>query len=109
MVEVYKTEDGLVAGYIEWQRVNKRGEICVDGDFIYIQDLWVHAGFPGLFLIRELSSMILNHPFAQGIFGVYYERMKYDYRNKKWFHINHFKKKAGEHELYKKNLLLSLQ
>lgn len=108
MVEVFKDENGLVAAYIEWQRVNQHGEINAAGDFIYIQDLWVHAGYPGLFLIRELSEKILNHPFSQGTFGVYYERMKYDYRNKKWFHIDHFKKKAGEHEHYKKNLLLSL-
>ena len=45
MLTKYHDEDGRIIAYCEWLRVGASGYTQDNGDYIWVQDLWVHESF----------------------------------------------------------------
>ena len=80
MVETIKDYDGKVVALIAWQVVNEEGQYKDQGDYIYIEDLWIHRDARGNGVLRRLINLIDKHKFATKAKWVYWEREKYNHR-----------------------------
>ena len=76
MISVLKNSDGFIYAYIEYQVVNKSGIPTDDGDFIYIQDAWIHGDFRGNGAIKRLKVEILADNRTNKAKFVYWNNLK---------------------------------
>jgi len=76
MISVVKNDSGYVAGYIEWEIVNKDGAFENDGKYICVQNIWIHKEERKKSILRDLSQMLYEHPYSQKSTHVYWELYK---------------------------------
>lgn len=74
---------GFCDAYIEWQILDGQGQFKENGEYIYIQELWVHKSCDGRKAIRELSNIIFNDERSKNSKYVYWVRHKYNERKSK--------------------------
>lgn len=84
MVSYLQTQTGEIWAYIEWQILNKDGQFEDDGEYIYVQDLWINeerrTGFGDWRVIKKLIPKIANHRFSNNAKFVQWCRHKYNDR-----------------------------
>jgi len=85
MISVLKNKDGYVRSYIEWTIVDEQGKTKNKGNFIYINNVWVHKQHRKKWSwgdIRELIPKIKNHPYAKYALYVYWRNDKKNKQNR---------------------------
>jgi len=85
MIASLKDEDGYVYAYIEWEITDGGVTLKKDGEYIYVQTLWVHEDWDGKDAIFELIPEINEHEFSHNAKWVYWNRDKYGDRVSKIF------------------------
>ena len=83
MITVSKDLDGKVVAYVEWRQVGISGFDKFKGEYVWLQNLWIHPDHRGRGLLQEMIADILSKaPDAQ--YG-YFTREKYGHRMSKLF------------------------
>jgi len=90
MVSVSKDDQGRVIGYIEWRQVGQSGFDKLRGEFIWINDFWIHPEYRNGYVFRQLVNMILFK--AQDAKWCYFKREKYNGRMSKLYKREDFMK-----------------
>lgn len=86
MITKVPDEHGRIIAYIEWRQVAKSGFDKFGGEYIWVNDLWVHPDYRYKGLIKQMLDKILfKAPDAQ--FG-YFTRSKYNKRMRVWKRAN---------------------
>ena len=81
MMTTLKNDEGYIISYIEWRQVGQSGFDKLYGEYIFVNDLWVHPEYRHHHMIEEMISRILmNAPEAQ---YCYFIRRKYNDRMSK--------------------------
>ena len=73
MISTIKNINDYIIAYVEWEILDKDGQFQNNGDYIYIQNLWVHGGKRYGGLNAELAKKIYEHPFSQKATKVYWQ------------------------------------
>ena len=82
MITVSKDNEDRVIAYMESRVVGQSGYDKLDGEYIYIADLWIHESHKNDWSIyRELMNTILRK--SQSARWVYFQRRKYGGRQSK--------------------------
>lgn len=74
MIVSLKDENGKIYAYYEWQVVNEYGKWDKRGEYVYIEDAWIHPDYRRKDVLFELIPMITNHFFALNCNFVYWDR-----------------------------------
>lgn len=83
MISVSKDDSGKVIAYVEWRQVGQSGFDKLKGEYVWLQNLWIHPDHRGKGILQELITDVLTKaPDAQ--FG-YFTREKYGHRMSKSF------------------------
>lgn len=82
MISTLKTGLGYVYAYIEWEVVNKFGRFENGGEYIYVQNCWIHETQRFGQVLCQLAEMIYEHPYSQEATNVYWDVFK-DEENRK--------------------------
>ena len=87
MIETKTTSEGLIYSYCEYNLVNQTGQKDPNGEYIFIDDLWVHPSYRNNGTIKYYIKVITDK-FPQAKYG-YFLRDKYDgrktiYTRDKW-------------------------
>ena len=77
MIQVLSNRDELIYGYIEYQIVDNEGQFKEGGEYIYVQDLWIHPKARGKAL-KMLIRKVNKDPFTQNCTKVYWNNLKQD-------------------------------
>ena len=80
MVVVVKNKEGYIEAYAEWQILDKNGQFKNNGEYIYVQDLWIHERHRGRKMLNILIKLIDAHKFAEGAKYVYWKNLKHNER-----------------------------
>ena len=80
MISVLKNEHGLIYAYIEWYVLDEKAQFKDYGDYIYIQDSWIHPEHRGNGCLRNLIHLIDIHEYTKNAKYVYWEREKYNHK-----------------------------
>lgn len=89
MVTVIPDEQGRIIAYCEWRQVAKSGMDKFRGEYVWVNDLWVHPKHRNKGLIAQIIDTVLyKAPDAQ--FG-YFKRAKYNGRVRMWKRENFMK------------------
>lgn len=90
MVSVSKDDNGRIIGFIEWRQVGQSGFDKFQGEYIWINDFWIHEDYRRGHIFRDLVNQVLfNAPEAQ---WCYFKREKYNGRLSKLYSRSHFMK-----------------
>lgn len=76
MIASLKDSDGKIIGYMEWQVVDERGKWKNGGEYLYIEDVWLHPSERRKSLFK-LIQLVVDHYFAFNCKWSYWERRKY--------------------------------
>ena len=90
MVSVAKDDDGRVIGYLEWRQVGQSGFDKLRGEYVWINDFWIHEEYRRGYVFRELVNNILFK--AQDAKWCYFTRRKYHGRKSKLYTREDFMK-----------------
>jgi len=83
LISSIKDEEGKVIAYVCWKQVGKSGFEKFQGEYVYLEDLWIHDAYRGKGLLQRLIADVLEKaPEAQ--YG-YFTREKYGHRMSKLF------------------------
>ncbi len=99
MIEKKTTDTGLIYSYCEYNLVNKTGQKDPDGEYIFIDDLWVHPNFRNNGTIKYYIQTITDK-FPKAKWGYFVRGWKYPdrkariYSREKWL-------KRGSYETVK--------
>ena len=90
MVSISKDIDGRVIGWIEWRHVGQSGFDKLNGEFIWINDFWIHEEYRRGYIFRDLvNSILFKAPTA---LWCYFLREKYNGRKSKLYTREDFMK-----------------
>lgn len=82
MITKIPDEQGLIIAYCEWRQVAKSGFDKLGGEYIWVNDIWVHSNYTNKGLIHQLIDKIyFIVPDAK---FVYFKRSKYNNRMRLW-------------------------
>ena len=73
MIDTIKNSDGYIVSYIEWEIVDSNGKFKTGGEYVYIQNIWIHENFKNVGLIGKMSEKIYEHPHSQKAKYVYWQ------------------------------------
>lgn len=82
MITKIQDEQGKIVGYCEWRQVAKSGIDKFQGEYIWINDLWVHPDYRNKGLINQMIDTILYK--APDALFCYFKRTKYNKRMRLW-------------------------
>lgn len=97
MISSLKNGNGFIYAYIEWEILDAFGQFKDFGEYIYIQNLWVHENFQNSRAIKELIGLIDSHPFAKNSDYVYWNNLKHNDRLTKPFRRERLAKMGVKH------------
>ena len=83
MISVSNDNEGKVIGYIEWRQVGQSGFDKLHGEYVWINDFWIHPDYRGGHVMVNLIEKILN--IARQAKWCYFTRRKYDGRLSKLY------------------------
>lgn len=98
MISKLHNKDGFIYAYIEWQVVNKDGQYEDNGEYIYVQDLWIQENNRNKGIMKRLIGMVNRHKFSQNAKYVYWVREKYNDRVSRLFLKVNAAKRGRENE-----------
>ena len=73
MIDTIKNSDGYIVSYIEWEIVDSNGKFKTGGEYVYIQNIWIHENFKNVGLIGKMSEKIYEHPYSHKAKWVYWQ------------------------------------
>ncbi len=76
MIETKTTTEGLIYSYVVYELVNQQGYKDPNGEYIFIDDLWVHESYRNNGTIKYYIKTIADK-FPQAKFGYFVRRWKY--------------------------------
>ena len=82
MVIKVPDEDGKIIAYCEFRQVAQSGFDKLGGEYIWINDLWVHPDYRNKGLIKQMIDTILYK--APDALYCYFKRSKYNGRMRLW-------------------------
>lgn len=83
MITVVKNNEQYVISYIEWKQVGQSGFDKFHGEYVWINDLWIHENHSyDWSIFRELIRGVFDK--AVGAKEIYFKRMKYAGRLKSY-------------------------
>ena len=83
MVTKIQDDNGFIIGYCEWRQVGQSGFDKLRGEYIWVNDIWVHEDYESKGFINEMISMILSKAVEAKF--CYFKREKYHGRlSKLW-------------------------
>jgi len=82
MLAVLKNTEGLIYAYCEYEVLNGQGQFEDDGEYLYIQDVWVHPSERFWGHLQELIQEVDKDKFTKASTKVYWCRHKYKERVK---------------------------
>jgi len=85
MVVSAKNTQGFIYAYAEFQILNSNGQFEDNGEYLYIQDIWIHDCWRKTGALRRLIRLIDDHDFTRNCKYVYWVREKYNDRQTKIF------------------------
>ena len=59
MISVIKDDNEKVISLVEWRQVGRSGFDVEGGEFVWLQNLWIHNEYRGKGLLQEMISDIL--------------------------------------------------
>ena len=84
MVNVVSDENDKVIAYMEWRQVCRSGFDKLGGEYIWINDLWIHRSHKNDFdMYRKLMRQVFFH--TKDAKWLYFNRRKYDGRLSKLY------------------------
>jgi len=76
LITKLKDDDGKIIAYCEWRLVGKSGFDKVNGEYVWVEDLWVHPMFERTNRINRIIDEIMRLvPSAK---YCYFQRKKYN-------------------------------
>ena len=75
MIVTSKDESGKVIAYCEWRLVGPSGFDKLEGEYVYIADLWIHQSYRGIGILNEIIDKILL--IAPSAKACYFTHKKY--------------------------------
>ena len=78
MVESIKDNDGKIVAYCEWVLLDKNGQFKDKGEYIWINDLWIHKDHRRNGMIKKFTELI--EPKVPSARYIYWKRHKYEDR-----------------------------
>ena len=90
MISVSKDDEGRVIGYIEWRQVGQSGFDKFRGEYVWVNDFWIHEDYRNGYVFIQLVNSILFK--AQDAKWCYFRRGKYHGRVSKLYTREHFMK-----------------
>jgi len=88
MISVSKDDNDRIIGYIEWRQVGQSGFDKFQGEYVWINDFWIHEDHRNGGIFRQLVNAILfKAPDAK---WCYFQREKYKGRMSKLYTREHF-------------------
>ena len=80
MVTTLKDEEGRVIALAEWRLVGKSGFDKVAGEYVWVNDLWVHKEFEKMNrinrIIDEIMRLVPEAKYCYFKRGKYHDRLK---------------------------------
>ena len=89
MITVLKNNEGYIYAYAEWRIVDNLGNKNINGDHVYIRNVWIHESRRGISLSALIQQIDMQVP--EHIKKVYWRNSKHD-RISKTFNRERFKK-----------------
>jgi len=80
MVSTLETSGGLVYAYIEWYVLDASGQFKEQGEYIWINHLWVSNSYKDEDCIYKLIPLIDKHKAAESAKFVYWNNTKHKRR-----------------------------
>ena len=91
MVTTVKNDDGYVVALLEWRQVGQSGFDKLYGEYVFINDLWIHPSKRGdKSIMKKLGLIIMQK--SVGANYCYFTRKKYGGRMSKIYTRQHFER-----------------
>ncbi len=90
MISVSSDDSGRVIAYIEWRQVGQSGFDKFRGEYIWINEFWIHEEYRrGKIFSKLVNAILFKAPHAK---WCYFKREKYLGRMSKLYTREHFMK-----------------
>ncbi len=86
MIESFKDVEGRILAYCDWQLVDDKGTIAKNGEYVFINDIYIAPAYRQNGLIRKIINKI--EPLVPNAKYVYWRREKYNDRLKTFRRFN---------------------
>jgi len=73
MIAMIKNDDGYPVGVIDWYILGQDGQFKVQGEFIYISDVWTHEKINRYEVLAKLVDIVDKHPYSHSASKVYWD------------------------------------
>ena len=60
MLTKYHDDDGRIIAYAEWLRVGQSGYTQDNGDYIWVQDMWVHEEYRFQHKVADIIDSVMS-------------------------------------------------
>ena len=90
MVSASHDEDGKVIGWVEWRQVGQSGHDKYHGEYVWIQEIWIHRDYRGSHIFYDLIDKIMT--LATDAKYAYFTHAKYNDRMSKLYTRKQFEK-----------------
>lgn len=80
MITSLKDDDGRIVCYASWSLVGKSGYPLENGEYVYLEDIWVHRDFERTKRINRIIDEVMR--IAKDAKYCYFKRGKYNGRMK---------------------------
>lgn len=77
MIETLKNKDGFVYAYSQYYIVNEAGDLDINGDRLFISEVWIHDEYRNTDCLSELCRLMFENNDTQKTLYVYWKRRKY--------------------------------
>jgi len=94
MISSIKNNDGCIVAYIEWYSLNPALLHDDHGNYLWVQDIWIHEKLRGKNIIRNLIDEILKSKYSNHIQFIRWRNDKHN-RVSKVYTIERFLKYSG--------------
>ena len=92
MISCLRNDNGFIYAYIEWYILDQFGQFQSMGNFMYINDVWVHPDYRNNKCIERIIPQLHNHNFSSNVRVVYWARDKYNGKISKYLRLKLSKK-----------------
>ena len=83
MISTVSDSHGYVIAHVEWRQVGQSGIEMLGGQYVWLQNLWIHPDYRGQVVLKELIADVL-YKAPEALWG-YFTREKYNHRMSKLF------------------------
>jgi len=80
MISFLDNPEGYIYAYIEWYTTDQEGHNQENGEFIYIEEIWIHPDKRKTTALNHLVYKVDKHPFTYKSKWVYWLNQKHNER-----------------------------